>query len=131
MLFSESDSNIIRMTDVQPGWYNVFVYAWGGNLGWNHSLRVGTFNGDGMSGEFSTVTYTTQWPGQQVYGVTYVALSIQVLPEFGLLGVSLSSPPVQGFNAVNGIQIVPIPAPGALATLAIAPLLRRRRRPAC
>ncbi len=85
------------------------------------------FLDNGATSMQSSVTYGSSWPGGHVQGETYTRMRIEVLPEFegfsAIFGFS------GDFNVVNGVQIVPVPAPAsALPALAATLMLARRRR---
>lgn len=120
------------------GQYKVYVYGWAGQVQWYSGIsrnRTGLFrvrdNSSGTAADFQ-LNYTDVWPGHQVLGETYFTFDLNVTKPNAGFSVELMG---QGGEftprpaVCNGIQIVPVPAPGTLATLAIAPLLHRRRRP--
>lgn len=123
----------LSLTNLAPGEYTVFVYAWSGPNTPNPDRSVITVI-EYTSGAFQTVEthFDNIWHGQ-ADGVTYAKVNFQVIAPNGALGFRLESigggedTPV---SVLNGIQIVPIPGPGsgALSFAGAWCLAVRRRR---
>ncbi|MHC4589622.1 MAG: hypothetical protein ACYTAQ_09855 [Planctomycetota bacterium] len=98
------------------GTYDVYTYVFGGTQpnvsGWLNDDQGTTFD------------YVTAWNGQLELGATHAWHQTQVLD--GSLRITINLP---GDDAVvNGVQLVLIPAPGALPLLVLAAGTGRRRR---
>lgn len=107
-----------------PGAYDIYVYSWrGSNDQGTPGIVVSAPGGPyGLS-----IASGQPWPGQQVLGVTYgvVRIDLGANGTFGISGFAGG----EGTAPINGIQIVPVPAPGAaiLGPLAGLAFTRRRR----
>lgn len=116
--------------NLTPGAYDLYVYMWGGPILGTKTVTCSVFNGTSYAN--GSVSYTNQWPGSQIQGVTYAKIRVDVLPSYQYLSMNFSWYDGQpaGFTIVNGLQLVPVPAPGASALLLGAGTLAlRRRRP--
>ena len=104
-----------------PGWYDVYVYCWGGPGYRNPDISLTTSE--------SFLNFATNlslpWPGEQVRGITYV--QGRVYSTGGLL-VNYDLPFTGGFAPISGVQVVPVPGPGSAPILLAAGLLAVRRR---
>ncbi|MBL8964828.1 MAG: hypothetical protein JNK70_12240 [Phycisphaerae bacterium] len=112
-------------SNLQPGLYDLYIYCWAGNLLGPKDVTIRAFTGAGQV--VGGVRYGEQWPGQQVLGETYDKLRVEVTPGDGqYIDIAIQAP--GDFNVINGVQLVPVPAPGALALAPAALLAGRRRR---
>jgi hypothetical protein len=113
----------IRFDGLAPGPYRVLTYAWHGGLDFlGPHTRVdvpGSAEGPQTSGGF--------WPGEQRRGTTYTEHTLEIAAGASL---TMIVDQLEGFaGAVNGIQLVQVPASGAgaLVLLGVAAGSRRRR----
>jgi len=122
----QSTRSAATFSNLQPGLYDLYIYCWAGNLLGPKDVTIRAFTGAGQV--VGGVRYGEQWPGQQVLGETYDKLRVEVTPGDGQY-IDIAIQAFGDFNVINGVQLVPIPAPATL-TLAPAALLacRRRRR---
>lgn len=126
----------VRATDptgvfgLRAGRYDVYVYSWLPRDEGTRTVHIVAFNGDGTTEVKAEITYGGPWPGHQVEGETFARLTIDVIDGRNFIGLGISG----GFgkeltNALNGIQIVPIPALASSSLcLALGALALRRRR---
>lgn len=121
------NGNQLVLLDIEPGFYDLYLYMWGGHFQGEDRNGFGVFNGvDTLTGG---VDFDGVWPGGHVEGVTYRSVRIEILPQFGGFIVNYGSRDAD--NAyVNGLQLVPVPAPSTLFFAPLAGLIacRRRRR---
>lgn len=115
------------VTGLLPGKYDIYCYGWGGSL---FGSRTVTFRVFAASGQINkSLSYTSVWPGQQVEGVTYVRVPIEVSPLNTGFSIELGGGPgVDPSNVLAGIQIVPVPAPGFVAVAGAGAVCAARRR---
>lgn len=115
---------------LRAGLYDVYVYSWLPRDEGTRTVHIAAFNGDGTTNVVAEITYGGPWPGQQVEGETFARLTIDVIDGRNFIGLGISG----GFgkeltNALNGIQIVPIPAPGSAALcFSLGAIALRRKR---
>jgi hypothetical protein len=118
-------SNAATFLNLQPGLYDLYIYCWAGNLLGPKDVTIRVFTGAGQV--VGGVQYGEQWPGQQVLGETYDKLRVEVTPADGqYIDVFIQAP--GDFNVINGIQLVPVPAPAGLLIPAAGALVTLRRR---
>lgn len=113
-------------SNVASGSYDLFIYSWMGSSAGPDSLTFTVRNG--VSSKVAKINNTSVWPGQHVEGETYAHLQIEVLSQFQFIGITFVFQ--SGFNGINGIQLIPVPAPATLSLFLAAPLavgMRRRR----
>ncbi len=123
--------SLVAVSNLAPGGYTAWIYAWSGPGSPNPTKSRITLV-EYTTGFFQTVEtdFNNIWGGQ-AQGVTYAKVNFNVTSTGGLLVFRLESlgqndrSPV---SVLNGIQIVPIPAPGVPAALAITALAACRRR---
>jgi hypothetical protein len=121
-----TSSNATTFFNLRPGLYDVYVYCWAGNLLGPKDVTIRAFTGAGQV--VGGVKYDEVWPGGHIRGITYDRLRVEVTPgDNEYLDIFIQAP--GDFNVINGIQLVPVPAPGTVALLPAAPLACRRRRP--
>lgn len=117
-------NNSIGISHLEPGVYDIYVYCFGGN----GSTPIKVLNS--LSSTTQTVENPSVWPGAQLEGVTYMKARIQtnaVTTGFAILYLQAN-----GNRPLNGIQIVPVPAPAGASLLVggVFCLAPRRRRTA-
>lgn len=123
----------LQLFNLAVGRYTAYVYAWypPNSFGADHSeITVVEFT----TGSFQTVRtdYGAGWAGQAL-GITYAKTDFEVIAPNGVLLFrleSIGSGEDSPVSVLNGIQIVPIPAPGisALVCAGAGWLSVRRRR---
>jgi hypothetical protein len=111
--------NRLSVISLNPGVYDVYVYACGSP----------TFENLIITGGNSSTTVTIErggWPGMQVEGRTYAKARLTLTPQANALTVICTNATL---SPIAGLQIVPVPAPGAaMVGLASAGLVGLRRR---
>lgn len=125
--FSGTTSTSASVADLEAGWYDVYVYCWSGP-----SSPLNGFSRPGITIRFEEDSYffqpatTLAWPGFQVEGVTYVRAR-------GYIDNAMQIDyfvPTNRNSVLSGIQLVPVPGPGAgfvlVAGLSIGSIRRRR-----
>lgn len=105
-----------------PGWYEVYVYCWGGP-GYRNSDIIFLTNDSAAS--YAT-NLSLPWPGEQVKGRTHV--KSRLFMGDGAVSIYYDLPFTGGFAPISGIQVVPVPGPGSAPVLLAAGLLAARRR---
>lgn len=121
-LMDSGSGSSVGVLGLSLGWYDVYVYCWTGAGFSNPTISVGADSGSFVFHPNSTAP----WPGQQVANITFVKATLQVQQAGTGIGVSYGLGG-NNFAAVSGMQIVPVPAPGAMV-LPLAALLGSRRR---
>lgn len=116
----------IVVSNLAPGRYDVFAYSWGGEIFGSRTVGFTLWNGVNTFG--GSVSFGPQWPGNQIEGVTFARIPIEVLPGINAFDIHIGGGGSKTFNVLNAIQIVPVPAPGALLVACSAGLLAIRRR---
>lgn len=116
--------NTLSMTGIAPGPYRLYIYCWLGSVLGSQEVHFKVSNG--VTNHNVTVSFDSVWPGGHVEGETYAVVPVDVTPEFGFIGCRMGFN--SGFNVVNGLQLVPVPAPGAAAVMLGLPLIAFRSR---
>lgn len=130
-LFMEStiafpkNGNGVTIAHLVAGDYDLYAYGWNDNFFHAHTIGVNVFNGVTSVGD--TIQTTDTWPGSQVLAQTYTRIRVQVLPDANFLNIRATNATFD-YEILSGIQLVPIPAPGAVLPLLGAALLPRRKR---
>lgn len=119
-------SNLLSLTNLLPGQYDLYAYSWGGHL--FGSRTVGFTVRNGIDTYIDSLAFNETWPGQQVLGETFVRIPVEVLEGRNFLTLSMGGGGSKTFNVLAGLQLVPIPAPGAAAVFLAASVLAARRR---
>lgn len=128
VIFSGNSSASAAILNIQPGWYDVYVYYWSGQSSPRYIFSqpiIGIRFSASDVWVFEPAT-NRAWPGGQVEGVTYVKargyIDNLLLVDYSVLTNTSA--------ALSGIQLVPVPAPGAglilAAGLSICSMRRRR-----
>lgn len=121
----------VSFTGLRPGAYRAFIYAWhapdssGGTRSEIELVETST----GFS-QVVTTLFGSPWSGQ-AEGTTYATVNFSVVDSSGLLFFrlkSLGNDEDSPVSVLNGIQIVPIPAPGPAASMPIFSLIAIHRR---
>lgn len=117
-LFGGGLDTRITISGMTPGLYDVYAYSCGASFDTKLIIAGGISSSD--------VTITRGgWPGMQVEGRTYAKARLNVTPDANAIFVICTNADPA---PLAGIQIVPVPAPGAcLFPLAGVIALRRRR----
>lgn len=121
----------LQVVNLTPGEYRIYVYGWAGSVEGNDDNKILVVNFGSSTSSLLTINYAAQWPGHQILGETYATWDFTIASANTSLGIY---PQNRGtdihprFSYVNGIQIVPIPAPGAMVLPLAALLVSRRRR---
>jgi hypothetical protein len=91
--------------------------------------HVGFSVNNGQQTVTGGVTFGTVWPGGQVLGETYDRVRINILPDVAGFLMFMGPDSSKSFTVLNGLQLVPIPAPGSAALcVAFGAFALRRRR---
>lgn len=120
------------MQGLAPGVYRLYVYGWSPFDDPNPTMSRIAID-ETTSGSFQIVEthFNNIWSGD-VSGVTFATSEIEVQATGGLLLftlLSLGNGEDSPVSVLNGIQIVPIPAPTtAVMVLVLLPLASCRRR---
>jgi hypothetical protein len=109
-------TDTFTFTNLQNGTYDLYVYAWAPDS----ATFITTVNQGG-----NPVPVGGAWGGGLSAGVTHAVFS-GVVVNAGTLQFTTAT--TSGFSTLNGIQLVLIPSPGALAMLGVAGLVGSRRR---
>lgn len=105
--------NSVGFFNLSPGTYDLYIYGWGGTLLGPKSAGFDVFNG--VSTVHGFVSYTSVWPGAQTRHITYDVLRVNVLEPQRLLLLDVGF--TGDYGVINGMQLVPVPAPGAALPL--------------
>jgi hypothetical protein len=118
-------ANAATFLFLQPCLYDVYVYCWAGNLLGPKDVTIRAFTGAGQV--VGGVSYVAAWPGGQILGETYDRLRVEVTAGNNeYLDIFIQAP--GDFNVINGIQLVPVPAPASMALPVIGAMVVPRRR---
>lgn len=120
----------ITLFSITPGDYLFYLYGWATPLdGASGTSGQTTFDIGIPGGNSKTVVldYEGPWPGMQVEGNTFAKVQV-FIPDFATaIGIGLR-PSGEGISIIQGMQMVPIPAPPAAAFTAILALACSTRR---
>jgi len=120
-----SPSDVVIISNLMPGFYDVYLYSWGGQIFGPRTVGLSVFNGSNNYN--GSVSFGSQWPGGQVEGTTFARIPIQVAAGKTSIGISIGSG--HDYDVLAGIQLVRIPAPGVpLVMLGAGVLFAPRRR---
>lgn len=124
-LLDSGASNYATIGGLASGWYDVYLYCWTGTSvnGANPLISIGTDSSNFQA----TPNCVAPWPGQQTLGITYVKFTLRVQQPGTGIGIVYGLAPDR-VAALSGIQIVPVPTPGAAGLLTFAALGAARRR---
>jgi hypothetical protein len=117
-------STTVTLSNLPFAQYDVYVYTLGDQSGRNGTYTIGT--------QSNTTSPTLPFNGTYTLGNNYTLFSDITGDSFTLTAKPTNAAGVR--SPVNGIQIVAVPAPGALVTTilgalpGVSLLLRRRRR---
>lgn len=112
------------------GDYTFYLYGWAAPLdgpfgtGGTTPFKIAIPGGNTKQ---VTLDYFAPWPGMQVEGNSFVKVDVHIPSSASFIIISVD-PPGLGYSIIQGMQIVPIPAPPAAALLLGAGVLSRRRR---
>lgn len=126
-----ADFSNTQVANLLPGQYRLYVYGWAGSREGNFQSVINVGIEGTSSSAFLTINYKAQWPGQQVLGETYATWDFTITKPNSNIGIypqNLGTILQPRYSYVNGIQIVPIPTPGAAGLLTFAALGAARRR---
>ena len=102
-------TDTFTFTNLQNGTYDMYVYAWAPDS----ATFITTVNHGG-----NPVPVGGAWGGGLQAGITHAVFS-GVVVNAGTLSFTTST--TSGFSSLNGIQLVLIPSPGALARVRVPP----------
>lgn len=119
-------SSGVAIGGLSPGKYDLFAYSWAGQIFGQRTVGFTVLNGVNTYG--GSLSFGPQWPGGQVQGETFVRIPVEVLPGLNFLRLRVGGGGPKTFNVLAGIQLVPVPAPGAAIVLIGAGVLTARRR---
>lgn len=120
-VFEMAPSDSLTITSLTAGRYNLYAYRWAPTPA---TAGFSVYNGATTVGGY--VTSSPTWPGSQVEGVTFVRIPVEVIDGRNYLRLSVGSG--GDSDILAGIQLVPVPAPGAAVVLAGAGVIAIRRR---
>ncbi len=132
MLFGDRNSmTSVGVLGLVPGDYRLYLHAWSPIDDPNRTESRIAID-ETTSGYFSVVgtNFNNIWGGQAL-GVSYAVADVTVQQSGGLLLftlMSLGNGEDSPVSVLNGIQIVPIPAPGAGVIAGVAAVWSTRRR---
>lgn len=114
------DKTTLFIDGLTPGFYGIYIYAWSGD---SELFRTGVT----VIGAHPEASIGGAWPGLHQPGITFAYTTFLASggpgPDATVLLRTLA-----GYGSVNGIQLVPIPAPGVASLLLLAAASRARRR---
>ncbi len=123
----------VQISGLAPGDYHMFVYGWNGCVSPRGQSVLDFYNPQSGVPTRREINYSSMWPGRQVEGETYTVYDFQITdPDQTMMFTYNGQSAGQhlGGTAVNGLQIVQVPSPGAWAMLMMlaGPRVRGRRR---
>ena len=126
-VYQMSPSTLVSLTNLAPGHYDLYAYSWFPLDSDTHTVFFTARNG--ASEVIDSLTFGGPWPGGQIEGITFARIPVEVLPGRNFLTLNVVGGSAKSSNVLNGLQLVPIPAPGSAAFLfGVATLIAPRRR---
>lgn len=127
------DGGSVAFNGLQSGQYRLYVYAFlpANSDGTLRRGRYRVFDSNSLNSTDVNLLFPAVWPGQQVLNQTYFTYDFSISSPSQYVQIFLIG---QGSDAVPiatecaGLQIVPIPTPGATALLGVLGLTACRRR---
>ena len=119
------NGNGVTILNLAPGPYDLYAYGWNDTFFHAHRIGVSVFNSATNVG--GIIQTADNWPGAQVFGQTYTRFRVEVLPGFGYLNIMAVNLTFD-YEILSGIQLVPVPEPGAILPLLWMLYFPRRRR---
>lgn len=110
---------------LKPGKYDLYLYSWNIDHLPPRTVFLSVLNG--VTTVEGTMTTQATWPGMQVLGETYARLRVEVITGKEFLRIKTGNL-VGDFDAICGIQLVPVPTPSSVLPLLGALLCTGRRR---
>lgn len=127
MIFFPKNAAGVSFSNVEPAVYDLYTYGWNDTFFHAHTIGIDVFNSVSHVG--GIINTTDAWPAGQILGQTYARIRVEVLPGVGFLRIKATNA-TDDYEVLSGIQLVPVPVPGAVLPLLGAALLPRSKRSA-